>query len=105
MFANISRGKKEQHALWCNTLVTVICDKCRKMTHSHDWSGSAIFCSETLTQASQRQPFIPKSTHHSEIMLVVRLHVSNVQPVCLETANEFQVHQQLKKYVFIYCIE
>lgn len=60
------------------------------------------FCSETLTQASQRQPFIPKSTHDSEIMLVVRLHVANVQPVCLETANEFQVDQQLKKYMFLF---
>lgn len=82
--------KKEQRALWCNTLVTVICGKCHKMAHSHDMSGSAIFCSETLTQASQRQPFIPKSTHHSEIMLVVRLHVANVQPVCLDTANEWK---------------
>lgn len=102
MFANISRGKKEQRALWCNTLVTVICGKCHKMAHSHDMSASAIFCSETLTQASQRQTFIPKSTHHSEIMLVVRLHVANVQPVCLDIANEFQVHQQFKKkFLFI----
>lgn len=43
------------------------------------------FCSQTLTQAFQRQLFIPKSTDHSEIMLVVRLQVGNVQSVCLET--------------------
>lgn len=43
------------------------------------------FCSQTLTQAFQRQLFIPKSTDHSEIMLVVRLQVGNMQSVCLET--------------------
>ncbi len=47
------------------------------------------FCSQTLTQAFQRQPFIPESTDHSEIMLVVRSQVGNVQSVCLETQHKF----------------
>lgn len=52
----------------------------------------------------KRQPFILQSTHHSEIMLVVRLHVANVQSVCLETTKGVQVHRQLKETVFTCCM-
>lgn len=42
------------------------------------------FCSQTLTEAFQRQRFIPESTDHSEIMLVVSSQVGNMQSLCLE---------------------
>lgn len=51
----------------------------------------------------KRQPFILQSTHYSEIMLVVRLHVANVQSACLQTTKDVQVYRQFKATVFTCC--
>lgn len=49
------------------------------------WRVGVSHSALSLTQAFQRQPFIPESTDHSEIMLVVRWRVGNMESLRLET--------------------
>lgn len=69
--------QEKSNVVRCSALVPLIYAK-RHNWHTVMTCQGRPFCSQTQTRAFQRQPFIPESTDHSEIMPVVRSQVGNV---------------------------